>query len=90
MLRVWRRITASVTMSGGGSSLAEQHEVFDDLSSWELVDAPLSDEEDIYSFDGDDVIPEYTAPVEYEEEVEDAGESGGPLDGVNISGKTFK
>ncbi|KAL2231644.1 UNVERIFIED_CONTAM: hypothetical protein Sindi_1758800 [Sesamum indicum] len=74
MLRMWRRSTALVAKSGG----------VEDLSSWELVDLPLSDDEDIYSFDGDDVIPECKAPVEYEEEVEDAGESGA-LDGVNIS-----
>ncbi|KAK4424113.1 hypothetical protein Salat_1604700 [Sesamum alatum] len=78
MLRImWRRTTASMTKIGGRSSLAEE-----DLSSWEFVDAPLSDDEDIYSLDRDDVIPKDTR-VEYEEEVdEDARDSGRPLDGV--------
>ncbi|KAL0365565.1 UNVERIFIED_CONTAM: hypothetical protein Sangu_0654100 [Sesamum angustifolium] len=53
----------------------------DDLSTWEFVDASLSDDEDIYSFDGDDGISEVDDATEEEPESkpvqvedEDAGE----------------
>ncbi|KAL0334689.1 UNVERIFIED_CONTAM: hypothetical protein Sradi_4680800 [Sesamum radiatum] len=40
----------------------------DDLSTWEFVDASISDDEDIYSFDGDDGISEGDDATEEEPE----------------------
>ncbi|KAL6517336.1 hypothetical protein OROMI_033037 [Orobanche minor] len=54
MLRILRN-TASSMEKSGGSNPAERYDDVD-LSTWEFVNASLSDDEDLYSFDGDDVI----------------------------------
>lgn len=72
----------------GRSSLTEKQDVVEDLSTWEFVDASPSDDEDLYSSDGNDVILDELEgkPVENEEEeeVEYARESRDfrPLDGL--------
>ncbi|XP_011088460.1 uncharacterized protein LOC105169683 [Sesamum indicum] len=73
MLRILRKTTPPMANSSGSGD--------DDLSTWEFVNASLSDDEDIYSFDGDDVISEGDDATEEEPESkpvqgedEDAGE----------------
>ncbi|KAK6159510.1 hypothetical protein DH2020_006824 [Rehmannia glutinosa] len=62
MLRILRKTAASMEKSGG-SIPAERCD--EDLSAWELVNASQSDDEDLYSFDGDDddVISEGDAVI---------------------------
>ncbi|KAK4437728.1 hypothetical protein Salat_0106800 [Sesamum alatum] len=59
MLRILRKTTPSMAKSSGSGD--------DDLSTWEFVNASLSDDEDIYSFDGDDGISSEGDDVSEEE-----------------------
>ncbi|PIN12092.1 hypothetical protein CDL12_15292 [Handroanthus impetiginosus] len=87
MERFLAKITASMA-TRGGSDFAEQYDaVDDDLSTWEFVNPSQSDDEDLYSFDSDDVTseggdvitdePESKPVGEEEDDEEDAHEARG-------------
>ncbi|EYU37839.1 hypothetical protein ABFS82_02G019300 [Erythranthe guttata] len=91
MLRILKKTTSSRANSGGSAPAGE------DLSAWEIVSAPQSDDEDLCSFEEegatsgeDDVIvdeePE-SKPDPEEEEEEEGGEPCGfvtPADVISI------
>ncbi|XP_073025330.1 uncharacterized protein [Primulina eburnea] len=54
MLSILRKSMAR--NNGGGSRRTHHYEAVEDLSAWELVSPSLSDDDDLYSFDGDDII----------------------------------
>ncbi|CAA0807656.1 Unknown protein [Striga hermonthica] len=56
MLRILSKTASSTGRSDGSTTAAWCDDV--DLSTWELVSASQSDDEDLYSFDGDDVAGE--------------------------------
>ncbi|GER50324.1 1-(5-phosphoribosyl)-5-[(5-phosphoribosylamino) methylideneamino] imidazole-4-carboxamide isomerase [Striga asiatica] len=53
MLRILSKTASSTARIGGSATSGWCDDV--DLSTWELVSASQSDDEDLYSFDGDDV-----------------------------------
>ncbi|EPS71268.1 hypothetical protein M569_03491 [Genlisea aurea] len=57
MLRMLSKTTATVAKIGRSDSDKRYSAIGeDDLSNWELIDASESDEEDLFYFDGDEVI----------------------------------
>ncbi|XP_051147028.1 uncharacterized protein LOC127262408 [Andrographis paniculata] len=57
MLRILRKTAASMAKTGGSGPAAYRCDISDDdLSVWEFVNSSMSDDEDVFSFDGDDVI----------------------------------
>ncbi|KAL3614028.1 hypothetical protein CASFOL_042102 [Castilleja foliolosa] len=79
MLRILMKTASSMGKISGSASSERYDEV--DLSTWELVNASQSDDEDLYSFDGDDIISAGESP---QEEYQDAGSAREVISAVSV------
>ncbi|KAL3621280.1 hypothetical protein CASFOL_036192 [Castilleja foliolosa] len=69
MLRILLKTASSMGKSDGSVSAERYDEA--DLSTWEFVNASQSDDEDLYSFDGDDVISDSDGVISPDESAQE-------------------